>query len=86
MDRFPTRCVHAGTMHDELKKGIIRVAFSGNRSQDYGLVYPAVLQVFHHLGQVLIPVLGENLAAGQAGNSQQYQGTGYSFHILHFIG
>jgi len=22
MDRFPTRCVHAGTMHDELKKGI----------------------------------------------------------------
>ena len=22
MDRFPTRCVHAGTMHDEVKKGI----------------------------------------------------------------
>jgi len=22
MDRFPTRCVHAGTMRDELKKGI----------------------------------------------------------------
>lgn len=22
MDRFPTRCVHAGTMHDKLKKGI----------------------------------------------------------------
>ncbi|MEN8203450.1 MAG: PLP-dependent aspartate aminotransferase family protein [Bacteroidota bacterium] len=22
MDRFPTRCVHSGTMHDELKKGI----------------------------------------------------------------
>ncbi len=22
MNRFPTRCVHAGTMHDELKKGI----------------------------------------------------------------
>ncbi|MEA3460500.1 MAG: PLP-dependent transferase [Bacteroidota bacterium] len=22
MDKFPTRCVHAGTMHEKLKKGI----------------------------------------------------------------